>query len=159
MGPGFLGTDASLMLDVVVSSLVLVLPTLIFSIYLAHWRKNYPLHKRVQLTLGIVLLIVVVLFEIDIRMQGGFWELAKNSPYFDTTFLWFFLYFVHIPFSVSTVVLWTITFWTALRNFPKPPAPGEFSPIHKRLAWTSVTLMVGTVVTGLMVYYFGFIAS
>ena len=59
----------------------------------------------------------------------------------------------------ATVVAWTITFWTALRNFPNPPAPGGFSRIHKRLAWTSVALMVGTVVTGLMVYYFGFIAT
>ena len=49
------------------------------------------------------------------------------------------------------------TLFTALRNFPKPPEPGLFSAFHKRIAWIAVLDMVATVVTGLIIYYLGFI--
>jgi putative membrane protein len=155
MGPGFLGTPASIMLDVVVCSLFLVVPALLWSIYLARIRRNFSLHKKVQLILGVVLLIVVILFEIDLRRQGGFWELAKDSAYFETAFLRNLLN-IHLVFSISTVFIWAATYATALWAFPSPPRPGSFSPKHKVMAWVAVVDMVATVVTGLMVYYFGF---
>lgn len=155
MGSGFLGTPASLMLDVVVCSLALVVPALLWSVYLARIGRNYALHKRVQLVLGVVLLIVVVLFEVDMRMQGGFWEMAKESAYYQTAFLRNLLG-VHLFFSVSTVILWAITYVTALQSFPSPPRPNAFSQKHRVMAWVAVVDMVATVVTGLMVYYYGF---
>ena len=158
MGSGFLGTPASLMLDVVVCSLVLVLPVLAWGLWEARIRRNFALHKRIQVGLTLVLLVVVVLFEIDLRLQGGFWELAKNSPYAGTAFLRNLLT-VHLCFSISTVFIWGATFIAALRAFPNPPAPGAFSAKHKLMAWLSVADMVGTVATGLMVYYYGFMAK
>ena len=71
MGKGFLGTDASLMLDVVVTSLVVVVPVLLWSLWLAKFRRNFTLHKWVQVTLSAVLSVVVILFEVDMRLQGG----------------------------------------------------------------------------------------
>lgn len=158
MGNGFLGTDATLMLDVVVCSLVLVIPTLLFSIATVKFKKNYLLHKRIQVTLGIVLAVVVALFELDMRLQGGFWEISKNSSYAGTDFLRNILYF-HLVFSISTPILWAVTILTALKRFPNPPHPDVFSLTHKRLAWASVFDMTATAVTGLMVYYFGFISQ
>lgn len=155
MAEGFLGTPASLMLDVVVCSLALVVPTLLWSVWLARFKRDFILHKRVQLVLGVVLLVVVLLFEVDMRMQGGFWEMAKASAYYQTAFLRNLLT-VHLFFSVSTVFIWAATYVTALRAFPSPPRPAAFSPRHKAMAWVSVVDMVATVVTGLMVYYFGF---
>lgn len=155
MGSGFLGTPASIMMDVVVCSLVLVVPALVWSVYLARFRRNFVLHKQVQLILGVVLLIVVVLFEVDIRLQGGFWEMAKDSAYYHTAFLRHLLT-VHLFFSISTVILWAATYATALKYFPSPPKPSPFSPKHRVMAWIAVVDMVATVVTGLMVYYFGF---
>src|SRR5947207_1895293 len=77
---GFLGTRASLMLDVVFLAMFVVLPALAWSVYLVKVRRNYALHKRVQLTLGTVLLAAVTLFEIDMRVNG--WEpRAVPSPY------------------------------------------------------------------------------
>lgn len=155
MGSGFLGTPASIMLDVVVCSLALVVPALLWSVYLARIRRAYLLHKRVQLVLGVVLLVVVVLFEVDMRMQGGFWEMAKESAYYQTAFLRNLLG-VHLFFSISTVMLWAVTYATALKFFPSPPRPNSFSPKHRIMAWIAVVDMVATVVTGLMVYYYGF---
>src|SRR5262245_29659513 len=64
--PGLLGTRPSLMLDVVVLAMFLVLPVLVVSISVVR-RGNYQLHKTIQLVLGIVLLLAVVAFELDMR--------------------------------------------------------------------------------------------
>ena len=155
MGKGFLGTPASIMLDVVVCSLVLVVPLLLISIWLVKFRQNYLAHKKLQIVIFVALAVVVTAFEVDMRLQGGFWAMAKDSPYVDTAFLRNLL-FIHLFFSITTVILWVTTFVTAIRKFPNPPGPSGFSPTHKLLAWISVIDMVATVVTGLMVYYYGF---
>src|SRR5690349_1711982 len=109
MGKGFLGTPASLMLDVVVCSLVIVVPVLLWSIWLVKWRRNYLAHKRVQILLFTAIFTVVVLFEADMRLSGGFWKMAKDSPYAQTAFLHWLLG-VHLFFSISNVLLWIVTF-------------------------------------------------
>lgn len=157
MDHGFLGTRASFMLDVIICSLVLVLPALISSIYLVRYLHRYALHKRIQLAITAALTIVVLLFELDMQRHGGFWVLAEGSAYYDSAFLKNLLR-VHLTFSISTAVLWPVTALTAWRYFPSPVVPNVFAPKHKILAWITVLDMVATVVTGLMVYYFGFIA-
>lgn len=157
MGKGFLGTPASLMLDVVVCSLIVVVPALLFSIYVVRYRKAYQLHKRLQITLFWVLAVAVTLFEVDMRLSGGFWKMAEGSRYFDTAFLKWLLW-VHLFFSITTAVLWVVTFVTAIKKFPNPPGPGAFSRTHLLLGRIAVIDMVATVVTGLMVYYYGFMA-
>ena len=52
MSEGFLGYQTTFMLDVVVSALVLVVPTLIYSIYQVKRKRNYSRHKFLQLTLA-----------------------------------------------------------------------------------------------------------
>ena len=77
---GFLGTRASLMLDVVFVAMFAVLPVLGWSILQVR-RGRYLLHKRVQLTLGSILLVTVALFEIDMRLND--WTVrAAASPYY-----------------------------------------------------------------------------
>jgi len=85
-------------------------------------------------------------------------ELAKDSPYIDATGMWVLLY-VHIFFSVTTVIIWAATTFLALKWFSPVPEPNRFSPLHRRLAWISVVDMILTVVTGLLVYYYGFMAG
>ena len=57
MSNGFLGNDASFMLDVVVCALVLVVPALLTSVYLVKVHKNYLVHRNMQVTLGVVLVV------------------------------------------------------------------------------------------------------
>jgi putative membrane protein len=79
---GFLGTRGSLMLDIVVVAMAVILPVLAYSIYLVRVRRRYELHKRIQLVLAVVLLVTVVLFEADVRING--WrDRAEPSPYYD----------------------------------------------------------------------------
>ncbi|REJ67387.1 MAG: DUF420 domain-containing protein [Planctomycetota bacterium] len=157
--PGFLGNRSSLMLDVVFVAMFLVLPVMAWSIYQVRFKRRYALHKRVQLLLGIVLLITVVLFEIDIRLNG--WrDLAADSPYYSDDWtqgavnwsLW-----VHLIFAISTCVLWVYVIFTALRHFARDPVPSSFSAKHifwARLAAIDMTL---TAITGWVFYWLAFV--
>ena len=62
------------MLDAVVCALVLVVPAIVFSLYLVKVKKNYVAHRNVQIGLAIVLLAAVTAFEIDIQQIQGGWE-------------------------------------------------------------------------------------
>lgn len=159
MSDGFLGYKASFMLDVVVCALVVVVPALLFSLYTVKIRRNYALHKKLQITLGAVLLVAVGLFEVDMQMQGGIdGILAKRSVPLTPEQRAFFnnLLYVHLFFSVSTVLLWGTTLILALSHIPNPPVPCPHSRWHKPLGWLSAIDITLTAITGLMVYYFGF---
>ena len=163
MQNGFLGNNASLMLDVVVCALALVVPALLFSLYTVKIRRNYALHKTMQLTLGIVLLITVLAFEVDMRLHGG-WVNIINKPDQPVrldeaelesvrNLLW-----VHLVFAVSTPIFWVTTITLALKRIPNPPKPCEHSALHKKLGWISAIDITLTSVTGLTFYYYAFVA-
>src|SRR5262245_4879658 len=71
---GFLGNHASFMLDFVVVALVLIVPILLYSLYAVKFRRQYALHRVLQLLLGAVLLVAVALFEVDLHFVQGGWE-------------------------------------------------------------------------------------
>ncbi len=160
MSDGFLGYKASLMLDVVACALAVVVPTLLASLYAVKIRRNYRLHKTLQIILGLVLLAVVGLFEIDMRLHGGIDGILDKrsrplSP--DERGSFDSLLYVHLFFAVSTVILWATTLVLALKRMPNPPAPSNHSRLHKRLGWLSAADITLTSATGLMVYYYGFV--
>lgn len=162
MSNGFLGYRASLMLDVVVCALLVVVPLLVFSLYLVKVRKNYLLHRNLQVLLGIVLLIAVGLFEVDMQLQGGIDAiLGKRASPLSSVQLALFnrILRVHLFFAISTVFLWAATLILALKKFANPPLPGSHSQVHKVLGWLSAVDITMTAVTGLMVYYFGFVVA
>ena len=68
MSRGFLGNDASFMLDAVVCALALLLPALAWSIWLVKTRRAWALHRNVQIALGVVLVLAVAAFEIDLQV-------------------------------------------------------------------------------------------
>ena len=153
---GFLGTRASLMLDLLVLAMFVICLALAWSIYQVRYRRRYQLHKWVQVVLGAVLLVAVILFEIDIRIHG--WEdraagtVGSSAP----STVWAALY-VHLVFAVSSVVLWPIVIVRALRNFPAPPRPNEHSAWHIRWGWIAAIDMAMTTVTGWLFYWLAFV--
>ncbi|GAB4138533.1 MAG: hypothetical protein Tsb009_06770 [Planctomycetaceae bacterium] len=164
MSQGFLGNDSSFMLDVVVCALVLVVPALLYSLYLVKIKRNYLWHRNLQVGLGVVLLIAVTAFEVDLQLVHKGWENVVNKPGQSVRLnaeelesvrklLW-----VHLIFAVSTPFLWAATIYLALKRFPSPPVPNEHSPLHRKLGWLSTVDITLTSVTGLIFYYFAFIA-
>src|SRR5438128_2269069 len=78
---GFLGSRASIMLDVVFLAMFVVLPILGWSIWQVRSGRKFARHKRVQLILAAVLLITVVAFEADMQWISGWKERARLSSY------------------------------------------------------------------------------
>ena len=160
---GFLGQDASFMLDVVLVALVLVVPVLAFGIAQAK-AQRYVLHKRIQLTLAAVLLLAVAAFEVDLQWVHGGWENVVNkdseAPRLTGADLDFVRYVLwgHLVFAVSTPLLWCVTIVLALKRIPSPPAPCEHSRLHRQLGWASAVDLVLTTVTGIAFYYVAFVA-
>jgi len=64
---GFLGSRASIGMDVVIVGLVLLLPILFVSI-MAVKQGRYRLHKSLQIFIMVALLAAILIFEIDIRL-------------------------------------------------------------------------------------------
>jgi len=153
---GFLGTRASLVLDVLVVAMVVVLTVMAWSIYQVKYRQRYQLHKWVQIILACILLVAVILFELDIRLHG--WEDrsagqigGEASPQ-----VWNALY-VHLVFAVSTVLLWPIVIVRAMRGFPRPAAPGTHSRSHIFWARLAAFDMLMTAITGWIFYWLAFV--
>lgn len=162
MEHGFLGNQASFMLDIVVCALVIIVPALFASIFLVKVKRRYLWHRNIQLLLGIVLLIAVGAFEVDLQIVHDGWEsiVNKREPPHSAAeldsirrVLW-----VHLVFAISTPFLWATTIVLAWRRFPSPPHPSEHSRLHKTLGWLSAIDISLTSITGLIFYYVAFMA-
>jgi len=161
MSNGFLGYNATFMLDLVVCALVFVVPVLAVSIFLVKFRRNYVWHRRLQLFLAGVLLLAVAAFELDIQVVHHGWEniVRQSRPDISAADFAFArtLLHIHLVFAISTPFLWALTISLALPRFGNPPAPSKHSPLHKWLGWTSALDLAMTSATGLLFYYFTFV--
>jgi putative membrane protein len=152
---GFLGTRASFMLDVLVLAMGLVVVVLAWSIYQVKYRRRYELHKWVQVTLGVVLLIAVIVFEVDVRIYGWEDRAAGEIGGKASSLVWTALG-IHLIFAISSTILWPLVIIRALLNFSNPPLPGPHSAFHVRWARLAAIAMFVTAFTGWTFYYVAF---
>lgn len=154
---GFLGTRASLMLDVVFLAMFIVLPLMAISIALAKFARQYSWHKRMQLGMAVVLLVAVAAFEVDMQLINNWrWLSAPESGQPSTGVLAALR--IHLLFAITTPLLWIYVMYAALRKFPDPPMPGPHSHSHKRWGYAAAADMVATAITGWVFYYLAFVS-
>jgi putative membrane protein len=150
------GARCDVLMDIVVVSMLIILPLLWYSMKKVRKDKAYSLHKKIQLTMFCVLFVVVILFEYDMKQNGGIFEMVKGSAYNDTFFLNFMIYF-HTFLSITTSLIWIVLVILSLIKFSKPPRPNAFSKTHRRIGKIGVWDMALTCITGLILYIFGFV--
>jgi hypothetical protein len=155
MFDGFLGTRASFMLDFVFLALFAVIPILGWSIYEVKFNRRYQLHKTVQLVLGVVLLVTIALFEIDIRFLDDWTRRSAPETGEPAAIVWTSLW-IHLVFAISTPFLWIFVTVQALRKIPNPPGPCKYSRQH--LFWGKLAAldMLMTALTGWGFYLLAF---
>ena len=155
---GFLPYHATFMLDFVLVALFLVIPILIFGLMQAH-KGNYLLHAKTMIFLGLLVFVVVIAFEIDMRFHGGIEEIlikAERSLAYTSGFQT--LLKIHLFFAISTCLLWIYTTIFAIKKFGlKNPQPGAYSKSHKILGKLTSLDVFGVAITGFAVYYMAFI--
>lgn len=152
---GFLGSRASLGMDVVLVGLLATLPLLAWSIHRVTRRRDYAGHKRLQLAIVAALLAAIVVFEVDIRLLSDWKPRAAPSPYWPGGVLT--ALGIHLVFAVSTLVLWSWVVWEAWKRFPTPPVPGPHGPRHRVMARLAAIDLLLTAVTGTFFYWIAFV--
>jgi len=153
---GFLGTRASLMLDVAFLAMFAVVPIMGWSIFQVRYRHRYTLHKRVQLILATLLLVTIAVFEVDIRLHG--WEArATGAIGGEVAGHVRVALYIHLVFAITSALLWPYVVVQALRRIPSPPHPCDYSRTHARWARLAAVDMTLTAVTGWVFYYLAFV--
>jgi putative membrane protein len=145
---GFLGTSAPFYMDLVTFYFG-ILPLLMgIAIFMAV-KKRYELHYKMQLSIFVLTLLVVGVFEVGVRISGGFSAFMEQSNA-NTTFMIIFL-LVHILIALATVVLYSILIYSAIKQFRLNSAPIVQS--HKKLGMIVFLGMSITSFMGVMIYY------
>jgi len=153
---GFLGTRAPLVLDVLFLTMFVVVVVLAWSVYQVKYRRRYQLHKWVQIVLTVVVLAAVVVFEVDIRAHG--WqERSAGVIGGEASSTVMTALYIHLTFAVTTVILWPLVIFRALRQYPDPPAPSLHSTWHIRWGWIAAIDMLLTSITGWIFYWLAFV--
>jgi putative membrane protein len=152
--PGFFGTRAALYLDVVTLYFALLPFLLFYSIRFA-MKGNFEWHYKSQLAIFIFSVIMVVVFEIGVRLSGGFAEFVKESR-FSYGFMVGFLIF-HILVSLAAVGGWVTLIYHSVKKYKNEGRSAAFSAMHKMASRWVFAGIVATSLTGCMVYGFLFI--
>lgn len=150
--PGFFGTRAAFFMDAVTLYFALLPFFLGLSIYQARIGK-IALHFRSQMIILLITLVMVIIFELGVRITGGFVEYVKLSP-ISYDFLLFFLA-VHILIALLAVGGWIYLIISSYRAYKEHGIMAMGS--HKKIGkWIFAALTV-TSIMGCSIYVFLFL--
>ena len=152
---GFLPMSrANFILDFLALAMVAIVPIMLLSLFQVRQKKNYLLHRKIQIVLGIVLGLAILVFEIDMRING--WrQYAEASPYYQTLVMPALLF--HLLFAIPTLFLWVYTITMAVRHRIAASAEGHRFQ-HKKYGRLSAYAMIGTTLTGWLFFCLAFMA-
>ena len=158
---GFLPARGSLMLDFIAVAMLAIVVVMGYSVFQVRYRKNYRLHKTLQLAVGLTLLLTVTAFEVDIRFFTNWRKLAEPSPFFTLGEfnLVYLTLIIHLAFALPTCLIWIGVIFAALRQFDAPPLPGSHSRRHRFWGKLGGVGILGTAVTGWVFYFLAFVVS
>lgn len=146
---GFLGTRADIIIDVVMTVSGFLPALLMFTFYLAA-KGKHQLHKNLQLALLLIVTVLVVALEVDVR-SGDLQAAGALSIYHDTTIMRV-VFIIHLIFAITTFVGWT---WLVIKSSKiHPKSFAAFN--HKKWGKILFVDVVLTVITGWMIYLMAF---
>ncbi len=142
---GFLGTRADIIIDVVMTVSGFLPAIMMYTFYLAA-KGKHQLHKNLQLVILLLVTILVVALEVDVR-SGDLQAAGALSAYHDTIVLRV-LFIIHLIFATTTFIGWIWLVIKSAKIYPKHF--GSFN--HKKWGKILFIDVVLTVVTGWMMY-------
>ncbi|WP_310439670.1 DUF420 domain-containing protein [Sulfuricurvum sp.] len=150
--PGILGTRALMYMDIVTLYFA-ILPFLLgFSIYQAI-RNNIKLHYQSQFFILAMTIGMVLIFEIGVRLSGGFVEYAKQSP-LSYDFLLLFLV-IHILIALMAVGGWIYLIISTYKSYQNGTI--ENSTKHRKIGKWIFGALTLTSLMGCSIYLFLFV--
>ena len=149
----FIRPDAPLYMDIITIYFAL-LPLLMFFAIRFAVKKEYDKHFKAQLSLFILTLIVVLFFEVSVRLSGGF-TLFMKTAHVSYSFMLIFL-MVHIAIALATVVTWSALLYGAIKSYKIEGR--AISKSHKKIGryvfvGASITSLMGVIIYYLLFVY------
>jgi hypothetical protein len=144
-------------IDLVNASFLVITPVIIWS-WLRARNGAYTLHRNVQVILFLVLLVVVILFELDLRALGGIFKAVEQSRFAGTGWLNGLIYF-HTLCAITSSLLWILLVGILLLKFARPPKPNAFSKWHILFGRIGMIDMLLSAGTGVILYFAGFVMT
>lgn len=150
--PGFLGTRAAFFMDMVTLYFAL-LPFLLGLSIRQAVIGNITLHFRSQILILLLTLVMVIIFELGVRISGGFMEYVKFSS---ISYDFFLIYMaVHIFVAMMSVAGWIYLIITSYKTYTKYGIDGMKR--HRRIGkWIFASLTL-TSLMGCSIYLFLFV--
>lgn len=152
--PGFLGTSAPLYMDAVTIYFTIFPILMAYTIYLAI-KKRYKEHFISQAILLVVTVSIVIVFEIGLRISGGFIEYAKYSDV-SRTFMVSFL-IIHIVIAVIALISWVYLFITSVKLYKNKQLEQIKSSNHRKLGKLVFLGLTISSFMGVCIYLFLFL--
>jgi putative membrane protein len=149
---GFLGTSAPFYMDLVTIYFAL-LPFLLFIAIRKAVKGDYVTHYKMQLATFVVTLLVVVIFEIGVRISGGFMAFMQNSAANYTAMVIFLI--VHVLVAIVSVVIWSALLYGATKRYKVEKK--EIQTSHKKVGQFVFLGLSLTSIMGVLIYYFLFV--
>jgi len=150
---GFFGTRAPMYLDIV-GVYFLLLPLLLFISIRFAVKGEIKKHFISQITIFLLTLVMIVVFEAGMRLVGGYEAYIQDSPISRSYFISFLI--VHIVIAILSVNLWSYQIISSIKMYKRDELYGDNALRHKNL---SRILMIGlsiTLIQGASIYYFLF---
>ena len=151
--PGFLGTRADLLSDLLILALGLIGPALVLGVVLAR-RRHLPAHRAVMIGVFAVLVAYVVVYEANLMLLGGIPWLLRTTRLAPAAY--FALVAPHVLVSTVALVLGALAIRAGSRAFASGAA---FAPRHRAVAWWGLGTLAVSVVSGVGVYWATFVAG
>lgn len=149
---GFLGTRALFFMDMVTLYFA-ILPFLLGLSIRQAVIGNITLHFRSQIAILFLTLVMVIIFELGVRISGGFIEYIKFSSISYDFFLMYLA--VHIFVALMSVGGWIYLIITSYKTYSKFGRDGMKQ--HRRMGkWIFVSLTL-TALMGCSIYLFLFV--
>ena len=149
---GFLGTKALMYMDLITLYFGL-LPFLMAGAIFTAIQKRYKLHYKMQLSIFVITLIVVAIFEIGVRISGGFSAFMEQS---NANYLYMLIFLIfHVFVAILSVGLYTMLIYNSTQQYIFKKE--EFAQNHKKMGQVVFFGMSATSIMGILIYYFLFI--
>ncbi len=152
---GFLGTRASLLLDIIVTFLALLPLFTGISIMFAT-RRELRLHQVTQFLLFFLMLIILLLFAYVVHYKTGFEALLQESTINPT--IAFIGLIIHIVISLVTFTLWMFALLYALSDKKRRGLPGVYSMSHANAGKRVFKFILLTALSSVSIYWMLFMA-
>ena len=140
---GFLGTRAPLFMDILTLYFALV-PFLVAGSIILAAKKKLLLHSYSQMAIFIMTLVMVVFFEIGVRVDGGFNAYMHESALSYGAVLAYLIF--HILFALVSMIAWGITIYSAYKAYRTEGMGSSYFKVHrKRARWVFLAIVINSI--------------